>query len=72
MPPAVAGEAVVPALPLQDLLDKANTIPFTPSPEASLLDASRPNEAPMEEFRTLRTRLNHLQSLQPIHSLIVT
>ena len=26
----------------------------------------------MEEFRTLRTRLNHMKSLQPIHSMVVT
>ena len=26
----------------------------------------------MEEFRTLRTRLNHMQSLQPIHTVVVT
>ena len=27
---------------------------------------------PREEFRTLRTRLNHLQTLQPLHTLVVT
>lgn len=26
----------------------------------------------MEEFRTLRTRLNHMKSLQPIHTIVVT
>ena len=26
----------------------------------------------MEEFRTLRTRLNHLKTLQPIHSIVIT
>ena len=26
----------------------------------------------MEEFRTLRTRLNHMKTLQPIHSIVVT
>jgi len=31
-----------------------------------------PREAPAEEFRTLRTRLNHLQTLQPLHTLVVT
>jgi receptor protein-tyrosine kinase len=54
------------------LLEKIQEIPFTPSPEAHLLDASRPHEAPTEEFRTLRTRLNHLQGLQPIHNVVVT
>ena len=57
---------------LQGLLAKIETIPFTPSPDASLLDSTRPSEAPAEEFRSFRTRLNHLQSLQPIHSIVVT
>lgn len=61
-----------PALDLTGLLDKIETVPYTPSPEASLIDASRPAEAPAEEFRSLRTRLNHLQTLQPIHSIVVT
>jgi receptor protein-tyrosine kinase len=61
-----------PAPDLQGLIGKLQTIPFTPSPDASLLDAQRPSEAPAEEFRSLRTRLNHLQSLQPIHTLVVT
>ncbi len=26
----------------------------------------------MEEFRTLRTRLNHMKSLHPIHTVVVT
>ena len=61
-----------PADELRDLLDKIEIIPFTPAPDASLLDSARPSEAPGEEFRSLRTRLNHLQSLQPIHSLVIT
>jgi receptor protein-tyrosine kinase len=61
-----------PGLDLTGLLDKIETIPYTPSPEASLMDATRPTEAPAEEFRSLRTRLNHLQTLQPIHSIVVT
>jgi len=60
------------ALDLSGLLDKIKEVPFQPSPDAHLIDASRPHEAPTEEFRTLRTRLNHLQSLQPIHSVVVT
>jgi capsular exopolysaccharide synthesis family protein len=47
-------------------------VPFTPAPEAILVDSSRPQEAPSEEFRSLRTRLNHLQNLQPIHEVVVT
>jgi protein-tyrosine kinase len=57
---------------LRGLIDKIETVPFTAAPDASLLDAHRPSEAPGEEFRSLRTRLNHLQSLQPIHTLVVT
>jgi len=61
-----------PALDLTGLLEKIETVPNTPSPEASLIDSSRPTEPPAEEFRSLRTRLNHLQTLQPIHSVVVT
>jgi receptor protein-tyrosine kinase len=60
------------ALSLAGILERVQIVPLTLSPDASLIDVSRPNEAPMEEFRTLRTRLNHLQGLQPIHSLVVT
>ncbi len=55
-----------------DLLERIEEIPFNPAPEAHLIDATRPHEAPSEEFRTLRTRLNHLQGLQPIHTVVVT
>jgi receptor protein-tyrosine kinase len=65
MPPGAVDE-------LRDLLDRIEIVPFTPAPDASLLDSARPSEAPGEEFRSLRTRLNHLQSLQPIHNLVVS
>jgi len=75
-PDAPAGMAthaeVPPSAALADLLGKVQTVPFSPAPDASLLDPSRPGEAPAEEFRSLRTRLNHIQSLQPIHSLVIT
>ena len=54
------------------LLSLVKTVPFTPSKEGHLLDPAKPHQAPAEEFRTLRTRLNHLQSLQPISSVVVT
>jgi protein-tyrosine kinase len=57
---------------MEGLLDKVVEIPFLPSPEALLINAAHPHEAPTEEFRTLRTRLNHMQSLQPIHTAVVT
>lgn len=53
-------------------LDDVQEIPFAPAPEAMLIDSNRPQEAPSEEFRSLRTRLNHLQNLQPIHAVVVT
>lgn len=53
-------------------LDHIQEVPYTPSPDGLLIDLSRPHEAPMEEFRSLRTRLNHMQTLQPIHSVVVT
>ncbi len=70
--PPLRGAQPGPALDLTGLLEKVETIPYTPSPEASLIDVSRPTEAPAEEFRSLRTRLNHLQTQQPIHSIVVT
>jgi len=61
-----------PDAPMEGLLEKVVEIPFLPSPEALLINAAHPHEAPTEEFRTLRTRLNHMQSLQPIHTAVVT
>ncbi len=57
---------------LTGLLGQIQEIPFNPAPEVQLLDVTRPHDAPTEEFRSLRTRLNHLQTLQPIHTLVVT
>lgn len=57
---------------LSGLLDKIQEVPFHPLADSHLIDAARPHEVPSEEFRTLRTRLNHLQSLQPIHSIVIT
>ena len=57
---------------LAGLLEMVEEVPFRTATESLLIDAARPHEAPMEEFRTLRTRLNHMQSLQPIHTVVVT
>jgi receptor protein-tyrosine kinase len=46
--------------------------PFSPAPESHLLNLNQSHETPAEEFRTLRTRLNHLQTLQPLHTVVVT
>ena len=54
------------------LLDQVPLVPFQPAPESHLLDLSNSHETPAEEFRTLRTRLNHLQTLQPLHTVVVT
>ncbi|MBM3760459.1 MAG: CpsD/CapB family tyrosine-protein kinase [Acidobacteria bacterium] len=65
-------KTLISAPEFENLLDRIEEVPFNPSPDAHLIDASRPHEAPSEEFRTLRTRLNHLQSLQPIHTVVVS
>ena len=57
---------------LAGLLEKVEEVPFRAATDSLLIDVSRPHEAPMEEFRTLRTRLNHMKTLQPIHSIVVT
>ncbi|HLK19743.1 MAG TPA: CpsD/CapB family tyrosine-protein kinase [Bryobacteraceae bacterium] len=57
---------------MEGLLQLVETIPYNPSPEALLVDPLHPHEAPTEEFRTLRTRLNHMQSLQPIHTAVIS
>ncbi len=57
---------------LAGLMDRIEEIPFRTATDSLLIDVTRPHEAPMEEFRTLRTRLNHMKTLQPIHSLVVT
>jgi len=61
-----------PAPSLQGLLEQIQEITLHQASEALLIDATRPHEAPMEEFRTLRTRLNHLKTLQPIHTVVIT
>jgi protein-tyrosine kinase len=57
---------------MSGLLEKVQEIPFRLAPDSLLIDVSRPHEAPMEEFRALRTRLNHMKSLQPINTVVVT
>ncbi|MBV8895729.1 MAG: CpsD/CapB family tyrosine-protein kinase [Acidobacteriaceae bacterium] len=45
---------------------------YNPAKEALLVSPLNPREAPAEEFRTIRTRLNHMQTMQPLHTLVVT
>ena len=54
------------------MLGEVEVVKFEPAPESHLLDLNNSHETPAEEFRTLRTRLNHLQTLQPLHTAIVT
>ncbi len=76
--PAAAAEApkarALKPLVIEGLLEKIEEIPYDPPPDMHLLDPTgqRRSDAPVEEFRTLRTRINHLQTLQPIHSVVVT
>lgn len=54
------------------MLNEVHVVAFSPAPESHLLDLNNTHETPAEEFRTLRTRLNHLQTLQPLHTIVVT
>ncbi len=57
---------------LEDLLSEVQDIPYTPAPGFFLIDPTRPRDAHSEEFRTLRTRLNHMQKLHPVRSVVIT
>jgi len=41
---------------MAQLLEQVEEIPFRAATDSLLIDVARPHEAPMEEFRTLRTR----------------
>jgi receptor protein-tyrosine kinase len=80
---AVAGRLTVPSgvgrseakeilIDWRNFLARCKTIPFRPAPEAHLINLERPHEVPGEEFRSLRTRLNHMQTGQDLHSIVVT
>ncbi|MCW5982851.1 MAG: CpsD/CapB family tyrosine-protein kinase [Bryobacteraceae bacterium] len=78
-PPASSGliaaaTALADRAPLPTLLDSVEQVAFNPAPEAHLIvmNSEGQTDAPSEEFRTLRTRMNHLQSLQPIRTVLVT
>jgi protein-tyrosine kinase len=78
----VAGATAAPAAvqtsadspPLHGLLEQVREVPFTPAQDALLIRGPLDEglDAPVEEFRSLRTRLNHLQGLHPLHTLVVT
>jgi len=54
------------------LLGRCKSIQYNPAPETHLIDLDRPHQVPAEEFRSLRTRLNHLQSQHHLRSLVCT
>jgi receptor protein-tyrosine kinase len=67
--------AVQPAIRLNlnpVMLAEVPVVPFSPAPESHLLDLNNSHETPAEEFRTLRTRMNHLQTVQPLHTVVVS
>jgi protein-tyrosine kinase len=72
----VDGEtAVLEAIDLDDIeeiIQNAKVVPNSPNGDALLVNPQKPREAPAEEFRTLRTRLNHLQTTHPLRTLVVT
>jgi receptor protein-tyrosine kinase len=73
--PSMAPHFEEPAAEIGDIesyIQNARRIEYSPLMDALLVNPSKPREAPAEEFRTLRTRLNHLQTLQPLHTLVVT
>jgi receptor protein-tyrosine kinase len=84
LPPAARPEVPLEFLPVMGaaptvrlnihpgILADVEVVEFDPAPESHLLDLNNSHETPAEEFRTLRTRLNHLQTLQPLHTAIVT
>lgn len=72
LPVSVGGGSTVRLNIHPGMLADVEVVKFDPAPESHLLDLNNSHETPAEEFRTLRTRLNHLQTLQPLHSAIVT
>jgi receptor protein-tyrosine kinase len=82
-----AGEVATPAPPLRGLmrpetggmqidarafLSRCKSIPFSPAPEAHLIDPDEPHDGASEEFRSLRTRLNHMQAQQDLRVIVCT
>jgi protein-tyrosine kinase len=57
---------------IEEIIQNAKVVPNSPNGDALLVNPQKPREAPAEEFRTLRTRLNHLQTTHPLRTLVVT
>ncbi|MDQ2843078.1 MAG: polysaccharide biosynthesis tyrosine autokinase [Acidobacteriota bacterium] len=69
---ALADGAVSDLERLEEIIRHVPVIPFTPASDALLINPAKPKDAPSEEFRSLRTRLNYLQGSQPLHTLVVS
>src|SRR5271163_1059887 len=69
---SVTGTAHAFETPVDDFLSQVQKVPHQLSPDALTIDPLRPAVAPIEEFRALRTRLNHMQSRQPIRTVVIT
>jgi protein-tyrosine kinase len=69
---AALAEGPAMTLNLPSLMSKFEEHPFNPAPESHLIDLHRPMETPSEEFRSLRTKLNYMQTLQSLHTAVVT
>lgn len=70
--PSVAAYAARDLEDLESIVHSCPAVPYTPAPDTLLMDPAKPKEAPSEEFRSLRTRLNHLQSTQSLHTLVIS
>lgn len=70
--PSSASVALLEMDDLDEVIRNAVQLPYNPLSDALLVNPAKPREAPSEEFRTLRTRLNHLQTLHPLRTLVVT
>jgi receptor protein-tyrosine kinase len=54
------------------LLDRVASVSYLPAPGALILGEPPMSEEQAEEFRALRTRLNHLQKRHTIHTAVIT
>jgi len=75
-PGAIGAPPILTAEPRRSaFLEEIEEVEFTPPPDSHLIvvgGAGAVGASPAEEFRSLRTRLNHLQTLQPIRTVVIT
>ena len=70
--PSSSGMPMASDLNYETLLARSQAVAWNPDPTTMLFFQEDETRLGAEEFRTLRTRLNHLQTLQPLHTAIVT